>query len=54
MSSGYECSGYMLFDVRLFVRLVVRILLEILEMWDSHSCAWTWSLLFVLLVGVVV
>ncbi len=21
--------------------LVVRIFLEILEMWDSHSCAWT-------------
>jgi hypothetical protein len=30
------------FYVSLFVGLVVRIFLEILEMWDSHSCAWMW------------
>ena len=26
-----------------FLVFVVRIFLEILDMWDSHSCACTWS-----------
>ncbi len=28
---------------------MVRILLEILDMWDSHSCACTWSAIMILL-----
>ncbi len=51
MFSGYECSGFVLFDVRLFVRLAVRIFLEILEMWDSHYCAWTWRAMAIFCVG---
>ena len=29
--------------------LVVRIFLEILDMWESHSCACTWSAIVILL-----
>ena len=33
------------------MRLVVRIFLEILEMWDSHSCAWTWRAIAIFFAG---
>ncbi len=32
-----------------FLVLVMRIYLEILDMWDSHSCACTWSAIVILL-----
>ena len=32
-----------------FLVFVVRIFLEILDMWDSHSCACTWSAIVILL-----
>ncbi len=32
-----------------FLVLVVRFFLEILDMWDSHSCACTWSAIVILL-----
>ena len=32
-----------------FLVFVVRIFLEILDMWDSHSCACTWSVIVILL-----
>ncbi len=51
MFSGYRCSGYVFFDLGMFVCLVVRIFLEILEMWDSHSCAWTWRAIAIFCVG---
>ena len=35
--------------VAAFFVLVVRIILEILNMWDSHSCACTWSAIVILL-----
>ncbi len=41
----------MFFDVSLFVCLVVRTFLEILEMWDSHFCAWTWRAIAIFCVG---
>ena len=35
--------------VEVFFVFVVRIFLEILDMWDSHSCACTWSAIVILL-----
>ncbi len=35
--------------VAAFLVFVVRIFLEILDMWDSHSCACTWSAIVTLL-----
>ncbi len=35
--------------VAAFFVFVVRIFLEILDMWDSHSCACTWSAILILL-----
>ncbi len=35
--------------VAAFLVLVLRIFLEILDMWDSHSCACTWSAIAILL-----
>ena len=35
--------------VAAFLVFVVRIFLEILDMWDSHSCAWTWSAIVIFL-----
>ena len=35
--------------VAAFFVFVVRIFLEILDMWDSHSCACTWSAIAILL-----
>ena len=32
-----------------FFVFVVRIFLEVLDMWDSHSCACTWSYIVILL-----
>ncbi len=32
-----------------FLVFVVRIFLEILDMWDSYSCACTWSAIVILL-----
>ncbi len=31
--------------------LAVRIFLEILEMWDSHYCAWTWRAIAIFCAG---
>ncbi len=33
------------------MRLVVRIFLEILKMWDSYSCAWTWRAIAIFFLG---
>ena len=35
--------------VAAFFFFVVRIFLEILDIWDSHSCACTWSAIVILL-----
>jgi uncharacterized membrane protein YczE len=41
----------MFYDVGLIVVFVVRIFLEILEMYESHSCAWMCNAIAIFCVG---